>query len=323
MAEQKTKRELTQEQQEALENISAAAAELGISEKRMCERIGVNSSIISQIRGGYYLGDWDKQFDKILTYFSNKNAAAEAYSEVEYAPTSISTLVYKTLRNVQLKGGFAFVTGDAGIGKTKALRKYISDNPLSSVMITINPCTKSTKAVLKMLALELGVPVSQSRDDLWMSIAAKLHDGMVVAVDEAQLLTYGSIETLRSFADFFSERGQTLGVALVGNQGIREKIEGRTREQYRQVANRAWQRQQISTTDVQPDDIRMLFPILEGRDDELTLLYKVAQTAEGIRGAVRLFGNAYDAGSYDFKGIVNMAKMMHLDLKGAEKVVRS
>lgn len=323
MAEQKIKRELTPEQQEALEKISKAAAELSISEKKMCERIGVSSSVISQIRGGYYPGDWDKQFDKIFSYFENKTAAAEAYSEVEYAPTSISTLVYKTLRNVQLKGGFAFVTGDAGIGKTKALRKYISDNPLNSVLITVNPCTKSTKAVLKLLAMELGVPVSQSRDDLWMSIAAKLHDGMVVAVDEAQLLTYGSIETLRAFADFFAERGQTLGVALVGNQGIREKIEGRTREQYRQVANRAWQRQQISTTDVQPEDIRMLFPILDGKEQELNLLYKVAQTAEGIRGAVRLFGNAYDSGSYDFKGIVSMAKMMHLDLKGAEKVVRT
>ena len=323
MAEPKVKRELTPEQREALDKIAAAAADLGLSEKKMCERIGVSSSVISQIRGGYYPGDWDKQFDKIYAYFENKTAAAEAYSEVEYAPTSISTLVYKTLRNVQLKGGFAFVTGDAGIGKTKALRKYIADNPLNSVLITVNPCTKSTKAVLKLLALELGVPVSQSRDDLWMSIAAKLHDGMVVAVDEAQLLTYGSIETLRAFADFFAERGQTLGVALVGNQGIREKIEGRTREQYRQVANRAWQRQQISTTDVQPEDIRMLFPILDGKEQELTLLFKIAQTAEGIRGAVRLFGNAYDSGSYDFKGIVNMAKMMHLDLKGAEKVVRS
>ncbi len=67
----------------------------------------------------------------------------------------------------------------------------------------------------------------------------------------------------------------------------------------------------------------MLFPVLAGREQELTLLYKVAQTAEGIRGAVRLFGNAFDSGDYDFNGIVRMAKMMHLDLKGAEKVVRS
>ena len=310
MAEQKIIRKLTPKQREALEKIAATAAELGISEAKLCERIGITGSALSQIRKGYYAGNWDNQFEKIYAYFENKAAASETYSEVEYAPTSISTLVYKTVRNTRLKGGFAFVTGDAGVGKTKALHKYIEDHPHDSVMITINPCTKSTKAVLKLLALNLGVPVTQSRDDLWMSIAAKLHDGMVVAVDEAQLLTYGSIETLRSFADFFAERRQTLGVVLVGNQGIREKIEGKSREQ-------------ISTGDVQPEDIKMLFPVLEGREQELTLLYKVAQTAEGIRGAVRLFGNAFDSGDYDFNGIVRMAKMMHLDLKGAEKAVRA
>lgn len=189
-------------------------------------------------------------------------------------------------------------------------------------MITVNPCTKSTKSVLKMLALELDLPFSQSRDDLWMSIAAKLHDGMVIVVDEAQLLTYGSIETLRSFADYFGERGQTLGVALVGNDGIREKIKGRSREQYRQVNNRAWQRQQLRTLDVRREDIEMLIPLLNGKDRELEFLYKIAQTAEGVRGAVRLFGNAYDSGSYDFDGLVKMAKMMHLDLSGIEKAVR-
>ncbi|MFR0870812.1 MAG: AAA family ATPase [Oscillospiraceae bacterium] len=319
MAEQKIIRKLTPKQREALEKIAATAAELGISEAKLCERIGITGSALSQIRKGYYAGNWDNQFEKIYAYFENKAAASETYSEVEYAPTSISTLVYKTVRNTQLKGGFAFVTGDAGVGKTKALHKYIEDHPHDSVMITINPCTKSTKAVLKLLALNLefrsqsGRPVDGLRRSYTTEWSLRV---------EAQLLTYGSIETLRSFADFFAERRQTLGVVLVGNQGIREKIEGKSREQYRQVANRAWQRQQISTGDVQPEDIKMLFPVLEGREQELTLLYKVAQTAEGIRGAVRLFGNAFDSGDYDFNGIVRMAKMMHLDLKGAEKAVR-
>lgn len=313
---------LTEQQANVIRQFEQLAAQLG-SENKAGKQIGVSSSIVSQLRSGTYNGDTEKQFNKLIAYFETKSAAADTYSEIEYAPTSISEVVYKTLENAKIKGGFAFVTGDAGIGKTKALRKYISDNPLNSVMITINPCTKSTKAVLKLLAMEIGVPFTQSRDDLWMSIAAKLHDGMVVAVDEAQLLTYGSIETLRAFADFFSERGQTLGVALVGNDGIREKIEGKSREQYRQVNNRAWQRQQLRTTDTQLEDIRMLFPILAGKEQELALLHKVSQTAEGIRGAVRLFGNAYDVGEYDFNGIVKMAKMMHLDLKGAEKVVRS
>lgn len=312
---------MTDKQANAIRQFEELAARLG-SEKKAGAQIGVSSSIISQLRKGSYKGDIEKQFDKLYTYFDTKSKAADKYSEVEYAPTTISEVVYQTLENVKIKGGFAFVTGDAGIGKTKALRKFAADNESNSVMITINPCTKSTKAVLKLLALEMGVTISQSRDDLWMSLAAKLHDGMVIAVDEAQLLTYGSIETLRSFADFFGERGQTLGVALVGNDGIREKIEGRSREQYRQVNNRAWQRQQLRTLDVQREDIEMLIPVLKGKDQELEFLHKIAQTAEGVRGAVRLFGNAYDSGKYDLDGLVKMAKMMHLDLKGMEKAVR-
>lgn len=312
---------MTEKQEKLIKQFEELAAKVG-SEKKAGAQIGISSSVISQLRSETYNGDVEKQFEKLRTYFETKASAADTYTEVEYAPTTISEIVYKTLENVKIKGGFAFVTGDAGIGKTKALRKYIADNPLNSVMITVNPCTKSTKAVLKLLAMELGLPLSQSRDDLWMSIAAKLHDGMVIAVDEAQLLTYGSIETLRAFADYFSERDQTLGVALVGNDGIREKIEGRSREQYRQVNNRAWQRQQLHTLDVQRADIEMLIPILNGKERELTFLHKIAQTAEGVRGVVRLFGNAYDMGSYDFDGLVKMAKMMHLDLKGMEKAVR-
>ncbi len=312
---------MTEKQANAIKQFEELAVRVG-SEKKAGQLIGVSSSIISQLRSGKYNGAIEKQFERLYTYFETKSKAADKYSEVEYAPTTISEVVYQTLENVKIKGGFAFVTGDAGIGKTKALRKFSADNELNCVMITINPCTKSTKAVLKMLALELGLPISQSRDDLWMSIAAKLHDGMVIAVDEAQLLTYGSIETLRSFADFFGERGQTLGVALVGNDGIREKIEGRSREQYRQVSNRAWQRQQLRTLDVRREDIEMLIPILNGKDREIEFLHKIAQTAEGVRGAVRLFGNAYDAGSYDLDGLIKMVKMMHLDLKGLEKAVR-
>ena len=220
-------------------------------------------------------------------------------------------------------GGFGIVVGDPGIGKTKAVMKYAEDNPTSCIAITAGACIRGTRAVLKKIARELNIPLTKAIDDLYASIIAKLHDGMVIIVDEAQLLTYGSIETLRAFADHYSERGQTLGVALVGNDGIREKIEGRSREQYRQVNNRAWQRQQLRTMDVQFSDIEMLFPILEGRHEELSLLHCVAKTEEGVRCAFRLLSNAYDVGNYDFNSIVKMAKMMHLDLKGADKAVRS
>lgn len=314
--------ELTEEQKGLIKKFEELAAQLGGSERKAGEVCGVGSSIVSQLRSETYKGVVSKQFGILKAYFETKEKAAKTYSEVEYAPTTISEVVYKTLESIKIKGGLAIITGDAGIGKTKALEKYSRDNPLNSVMITINPCKRSTKEVLKLLAAEMGVPISQNRGDLWSSIAAKLHDGMIIAVDEAQILPYDSIETLRSFPDYFAKHKQTVGVALVGNDGIREKIEGRSRDQYDQVNNRAWQRPELHTTDVQRTDIEMLLPILNGKEQEITLLHKIAQTTQGIRGAMLLFSNAYDEGNYDFDGLVKMAKIMRINLKGIEKVVR-
>lgn len=313
---------LTERQQDLIKKFEELAKQCGGSERKAGKVCGVESSIISQLRQEKYPGIVEKQFGKLEEYFATKAKAADTYSEVEYAPTTISEVVYKTLESIKIKGGLAIITGDAGIGKTKALEKYSKDNPLNSVLITINPCKRSTKEVLKLLATEMGLPLSQNRGDLWSSIAAKLHDGMIIAVDETQILTYDSIETLRSFPDYFAKHKQTVGVALVGNDGIREKIEGRSRDQYDQVNNRAWQRPELHTIDVQRTDIEMLLPILNGKEQEITLLHKIAQTAQGIRGAILLFSNAYDAGKYDFDGLVEMAKIMRINLKGIEKAVQ-
>ncbi len=303
--------------EEIFECFDQLVEELG-SQNKACKAVGVSAPIIVQLRKGEYPGDTQKQLDKLANYFEVKAETSEVYEEIRYAPISTSKKVYSTIRSCHIKGGFAVVTGDAGIGKTKAIAKYAEDNPATTVVITINPCQKSAKAVIKLLAIKLNVPLHQSTDDMWFSIADKLHDGMVVIVDEAQLLTYQAIETLRSIADHFDNGGQTLGVALIGNNGIRERIEGKTREIYRQVNNRTWQRPFLQTADVKIDDIRLLFPLLSPDSSEVRFLLKIAQSVEGIRGAVRLFSNAYDNERYDLIGLAEMAKSMRIDLRGVD-----
>lgn len=302
---------------EIFEHFDQLVEELG-SQNKACKAVGVSAPIIVQLRKGEYPGDTQKQLDKLASYFSIKAETNDVYEEIRYAPISTSKKVYSTIRSCHIKGGFAIVTGDAGIGKTKAIAKYAEDNSGTTVVITVNPCQKSAKAVIKLLAIKLGIPLHQSTDDMWFSIADKLHDGMVVIVDEAQLLTYQAIETLRSLADYFDNCGQTLGVALIGNNGIRERIEGKTREIYRQVNNRTWQRPFLQTADVKIEDIRLLFPILDPNSSEIRFLLKVAQSVEGIRGAVRLFSNAYDNEHYDLMGLAEMAKSMRIDLRGVD-----
>lgn len=302
---------------ELLEKFDSLAAEMG-SANKAAAATGVSAPIISQLRKGQYKGDTEKQYEILAKYFEVKEAAATTYSEVAYAPISTSKKVYSTIRSCHIKGGFSIITGDAGIGKTKAIQKYAADNAENTVVITVNPCQKSAKAVLKLLALKLNIPLIAATDDLWFSIVGKLHDGMVLIVDEAQLLTFQAIETLRSIADYFDGNDQTLGVALIGNNGIRDRVEGKTREIYRQVNNRTWQRPFLQTTDVKIEDIRLLFPTLPADSAEIRFLHKIAQSAEGVRGAVRLFGNAVDNENYDLDGLAAMAKSMRINLRGID-----
>lgn len=102
------------------------------------------------------------------------------------------------------------------------MQKYHADNPVNSIVITVNPCFKSAKAVLKLIALELGVPISQSTDDLWLAIAQKLHDGMVIIIDEGQLLTFHGIETIRSFADYFPKELRRSALLLSATMALKK-----------------------------------------------------------------------------------------------------
>ncbi|MCL2697925.1 MAG: AAA family ATPase [Oscillospiraceae bacterium] len=311
--------DFTEKRQFTLNKFAELAQSCG-SANKAAELIGVSASVMSSIKSNTYKGNYENVFNKVYAYFETKIAAQNTYAEVDYVPTSISQAVYEAIRACQIKGGFTVATGDAGIGKTKAVMQFAKDYPNNCAVITINPCCKSTRAVLKLIAAELGISIERGMDDLWLAIVQKLHDGMVIIVDEAQLLPYHSIETLRSFADYFDRKGQTMGVALVGNNGIREKIEGKSKEVYRQVNNRIWQRPFFKTKDVKQEDISLLFPLLKGQEKELTFLHKIAQTNEGIRGAVRLFANAFDNRCFDLAGLSAMAKAMRMNLAGLERI---
>lgn len=286
---------------------------------------GVSSSTICSIRAGKYLGDVNRQLEILAVYFETKAEAKKksVYHPVEYAPTGTSTLVYQTIRNIQVMGGFGVVTGDPGVGKTKAVMKFAADNPTSCVRITAGACTRSTRAILKEMARCLGLTLSQASDDMYHSIINKLHDGMVIVVDEAQHLTYDSMEAVRQISDYFDERGQTCGVVLVGNDGIVQKLNGiKTANKFRQTNGRSWQNQEIHTTHISMDDIKLVFPMFED-EDVLKLLLGIAQADYGLRAAVKLVVRAYSSGSgCSFDGLLTAAKLSGLKLPNLRKAVR-
>ena len=282
------------------------------SQAKACQKVDIPTSIISQIKKGIYKGDSEKYFKKLEEHFKVKEEAKKIFKNDEYVPTSISEAVYSYIRNVQIKGGLIAIAGHAGIGKTRAIRKFKADNDMSCIYITANPCLNTVTAVLKRLCKELGVNGVKNKYDMYECIIDKLHDGMVIVFDEAQHLSLKAIETLRGFADYFNDKGQSLGIAFVGNSITMDRFGGKEDAIFAQIANRTIQKPIFYTTDIKKDDINKLYPLLPAYSIEVEFMLEVARSKEGIRGANNLFSNCYDNEDISYEGLKKMAKHMKL-----------
>lgn len=307
---------MTDEVRSILKKFGRLEAEVG-SQNEACRLIGISSGTITEIRNDRYKGNIDNICEKIVAYLKIKEQYNNCYCEIEYADTSISENIYKMLEYCQIKGGLCSVAGDAGIGKTKACRKYVKDHPTNTVLITVNPCITSIKSILSVLAGSVGAVQAKSRDELWLNIRNKLRDGMLLVFDEAQHLTARTIDTLRSFSDSFADNNCTLGIAFIGNLEVATKFGSNCRKaEFAQIVSRTKQSPIYATTQIKRDDIYKLFPILkkDNMEKETDLLLNIAQTKQGIRGTVNLFSNAYDNEDISYKGLIAMAKTMNLNI---------
>lgn len=282
------------------------------SQSKACQKIGINQAIISGLKSGNYKGDSEKQYNLLKDYFDLKKEAEKSFKNDVYIPTSISESVYSYIRNAQLRGGLMAIAGNAGIGKTRAIRKYKEDNYSSTIFITSNPCLNTVKSVLKRLCRELNISGVKNNYEMYEQIIEKLRDGMVIIFDEAQHLSLKAIETLRGFSDYFADKNQTLGIVFVGNETTMDRFGGKEDAVFAQIANRTIQKPIFKTTDITIDDIRKLYPQLEKGSMQEEFMLSVARSREALRGANNLFTNAYDNEDISYEGLVKMAKHMKM-----------
>ncbi len=283
-------------------------AEVG-NQRVAAGNIGYSEGAISTYRSRTYKGRVENVEDKLREFFKLRSSAAQlAISMPDYVPTSISSQVYDTIRICHLKGGLAIECGDAGIGKTKAAQKYAADYPNSTILITVNPCFTSLSSFLKLLCRRLRIPTGR-KDDMWLEIDNTLRGGRkVLIIDEAQHLPIKTIDSIRSFFDSNPE----LGICFVGNAETVAGGNGKARESYSQIRNRTKLTEIRHTTHITRNDIQLLFPELAKQDKEIDFLHVVAQSEQGVRGAVNLYSNAYDNENTSYDGLLAMAKTMRI-----------
>lgn len=298
----------TEEQEALLVKCRELADKVG-GQNKAAELLGVNAGALSQLLAHTYAANPARQFEKIAAYFAVKDDSARSWNAVDYVDTYISTAAYDVLRLCQARGGISIICGDAGIGKTKAVEKYVKDHPTNAVMVTVNECFARSKPLLGLIADTIGAPHEKSMDGLWRSIVGKLSDGMILIIDESQNLSMKTVDMLRSFSDYFEARGQTVGICLVGNAETAGKFGSRA-SALAQVKNRTKYTATFVSAKIQYSDIVKLFPNYRPGTDDMAIdfLLRIARTDQGIRGCVNLVSSAHGNEDTSYEGLVETAK---------------
>lgn len=278
-------------------------------QQRAAVLIGYSAGTLSTYRKGTYNGDVEKFEARLREMFTVKEDARNFQSvSPDFVPTSVSSQVYNTIRICHLKGGLAIECGDAGIGKTKAARKYVQDYPSSAIYVSVNPCLVSTTAFLKLLCKHFKLPIGR-KDDMWLELDEHLQGSKkVLIIDEAQHLPIKTIESIRALFDGNSE----LGIIFIGNVETVTNRSGKGKASFNQITNRTRLTEIRHTTHITKEDMQLLCPALADCQKEIEFLHVIAQSEQGVRGAMNLYSNACDNENTTYDGLRAMAKAMKI-----------
>lgn len=280
------------------------------------ELLGISNSILSQLRRDVYKGNNAKMWEKIATYFEAKQEAAETYKSSGYVPIRTSEEIIAYIRYCHIKGGVMAITGDAGIGKTMAIRQYMDLYPDNVVLLTMRNGYRSIKTGLMVFAKALGIKEKfKNIYTLCEEISERLKDNMLIIIDEAQHCSLRMIDNFRSFTDEFDGTKKTLGMVFIGNKTTADKFGGSQDSELGQISSRAIINTSYSVDDVTLEDVGKLFPDIAGDAASVEFMLGITQGPQGIRGAVRVYEVAKDNKNTSYDGLVAAAKHKGLAIR--------
>ena len=304
MSEERLK-EMTVE--EAVEALKEYKEKTGLSQAKIAKKMNVSEGTISGFLSGTYKA-MESIVPKVQQLIRIEVKKEITPQEPSFKLTTVSNTVLNLINYCHVSGKIGIAYGDAGIGKTMAVKEYKKDHPDTATVITISPCFATMTGVNELLADELHVTEKVSRK-IQKEVVNKLRgSNKVVIIDEAQHLTVRVINHLRCIAD---ESG--VGMAFVGNEEIYIKMRGSGQAAYAQLYSRIADPEHLLTTDIKKDDIRLLFEDIDMPEEAVDILYKISHTGYGVRGAVNVFLNTASAfGEITVSGVAQMAKKMSI-----------
>jgi type II secretory pathway predicted ATPase ExeA len=137
------------------------------------------------------------------------------------------------LEYIKRRGGILLLTGDPGVGKTLALRRYVQNLNENLFKTYYTPLsTLSRSDILYHLNRMLGLPPRLSKSAVYTQIQKNLLDSkeqlgktVLLIIDEAHLLQTGPLEELRLLTNFKMDSYDPFILVLSGQSDLRRVME--------------------------------------------------------------------------------------------------
>ncbi len=203
-----------------------------ISERAVARAIGRSDAAVNLFKNDKYTGDnlaIAQEIERWIIRMEEKENIRELFPET--INTFAVNKVNKACRIAHIESKIVVITGDAGVGKTVAVKKYVEENP-DVIHIEVIPYY-TAKDVMSDIHRAVGYNGEGRLVDMFKHVCEKLKDtNRLLLVDEAELLPYRGLEMLRRLYDLTG-----IGLALVGMPKLIRNMKGKGGE-YKQLYSR-------------------------------------------------------------------------------------
>lgn len=202
-----------------------------VSQAKAAAALGYSPGVISAYKNRSYNGNVKTLEDKIDAWLKREERRHEKV-EIPTAETSVMEQVRRAATIAQDDADIAVIVGDAGTGKTTALRRYEAESH-SAFLVEVDP--SFTKNVLvSEIARVIGVESKGGMTAVIGRIVEALRDrDAVLIIDEADYLSDSSLELVRRIVN---DKAHT-GVVLAGLPRLEYKLRN-LRNDHEQLASR-------------------------------------------------------------------------------------
>ncbi len=203
----------------------AEIARLGLAQVRAAKRIGVSGPTLNQWINGKYPGNVPAVEAKVRRWLETEEEV-EANSLADaplgrHVPLGITEEISATIAYAHATGDIVTVIGPSGMGKTWAAERYCTKRSSAYYALMRYAAARTLHGMLGVVGRAVGVAQTRaSAAALEADIIDELAERRaVLVIDEAQFLTPGMLEALRSIRD-----GARCGLVLAGEERLKMSL---------------------------------------------------------------------------------------------------